>query len=181
MNSRQLLNLGVPLGKPMKHANHFIANNVLKGGDRAQIETRVTETVSYPESFLNAPLRGSFANSLLEGQTVLRTNPVPYRQWGKDLEKKTDRLRKAIEEKTPGHCTPQGGHSRGKGGNGDHSWFDGIARVSGTGQRQRRVVEQRSARCRTRDEPCPGEPVPELERHRSPAQEKGRHVDVRRS
>jgi tRNA-splicing ligase RtcB len=86
MNTKQLLNLGIPFGEPMHRAKDFIADYILKGGDREQIEAVVNEVVANPAAHLNDPLRGAFATSLLEGRTVARSEPVPWKQWGTDLD-----------------------------------------------------------------------------------------------
>lgn len=86
MNTKHLLKLGVPFGEPMHRAKDFIADYVLKGGDREQIETVVAAVVADPAAHLNDPLRGAFAQSFLEGQTLTRTKPVPWKQWGTDLD-----------------------------------------------------------------------------------------------
>ncbi len=86
MNTKQLLKLGVPFGEPMHRAKGFLADYVLKGGERDQLESVVAAVVADPAAFVNDPLRGAFAKSLIEGRTVVRSEPVPWKQWGADLD-----------------------------------------------------------------------------------------------
>ena len=86
MNTKQLSKLGVPCGEPMHLAKDWIATFLLRKGDRSLIEAMVGEVVADPAAFLNDALRGNFANSLMEGRSVARRKPVPWRQWGADLE-----------------------------------------------------------------------------------------------
>ncbi|HVR36765.1 MAG TPA: RtcB family protein [Methylomirabilota bacterium] len=86
MNTKQLLKLGIPFGEPMHRAKDFIANYLLKGGDRSLVEHVAAEVVGDPAAHLNDPLRGALARSLLEGRSVARAEPVPWKQWGTDLD-----------------------------------------------------------------------------------------------
>lgn len=86
MNTKQLLALGIPFGEPMHRAKDFVAEYVLKGGDRARIEQIVSDIVADPAAHLSDPLRSAFAKSLLEGRTHARSEPVPWKQWGTDLD-----------------------------------------------------------------------------------------------
>lgn len=86
MNTEQLSQLGVPLGKPMHLAKDFIANFVLRRGNRDEIETLVEEVIQSPESFVEEDLRGKFARALLKAQHATRAEPAPWRQWGHDLD-----------------------------------------------------------------------------------------------
>ena len=86
MNTKQLLRIGVPLGKPMNRVKDFLADYVLRGGDREKIETIVTEVIANPEAFVEDPLRGKFARSLKKNRTVTRSESVAWKQWGTDLD-----------------------------------------------------------------------------------------------
>jgi tRNA-splicing ligase RtcB (3'-phosphate/5'-hydroxy nucleic acid ligase) len=86
MNTKQLQQLGIPFGEPMHRAKDFIADYILKNGDREQLSSIVAAIVADPAAHVNDPLSGAFAKSLLEGRTVARTEPVPWRQWGADLD-----------------------------------------------------------------------------------------------
>ena len=86
MNTQQLLHLGIPFGEPMQRAKEFLAAYMLKGGDREQIEHNLAMIVADPAAHLNDPLRGALAKSLLEGRAVARAEPVPWKQWGTNLD-----------------------------------------------------------------------------------------------
>lgn len=76
----------MPLGKPMNRVKDFLADYVLRGGDREKIETIVTEVIANPEAFVEDPLRGKFARSLKKNRTVTRSESVAWKQWGTDLD-----------------------------------------------------------------------------------------------
>ena len=86
MNNKQLLKLGIPFGDPMKQAQSFLADYILKGGDRDQIESLVQAVVDDPAAYIDDPMRGAFARALRDGHVVSRTEPVPWKQWGADLD-----------------------------------------------------------------------------------------------
>ncbi len=86
MNTKQLMQLGVPQGKPMQMAKDFIANFVLRRGNRDEIEQRVQEVLDAPEQYVEEALRGKFARSLVKHTAVARSQPVGWRQWGENLD-----------------------------------------------------------------------------------------------
>ncbi len=67
-------------------AKDFIADFVLRRGNRDEIESLVADVLRDPESFVEEPLRGKFARALVKARRHSRTEPAPWRQWGKDLE-----------------------------------------------------------------------------------------------
>ena len=86
MNAKELMQMGVPLGEPVQQAISFIADYVLAGGDKERIRDEVNAVLSNPDEFKTDELRGALAKALIESPNVVRTEAVPYRQWGKDLE-----------------------------------------------------------------------------------------------
>lgn len=70
----------------MSRAKEFIADYILKGGDHGQIASIVSKIVADPSAFVDQALEGPFANSLLHSNTVARSEPVPWKQWGADLD-----------------------------------------------------------------------------------------------
>ena len=86
LNTKQLLELGVPFGKPLDQAKDFIANFVLRRGDRDEIETLVSQVLAEPEAFVKEPLRGKFARALLKNRPKSQPALVPWRKWGEDLD-----------------------------------------------------------------------------------------------
>ena len=86
MNSRNLIRLGVPLGEPMQRAQDFIAQYVLRGGDKSRIEQEVKAIVANPALFAEDSLRKEFAKSVVNAPPPPRTEPAVYHQWGEGLE-----------------------------------------------------------------------------------------------
>src|SRR5437667_11793099 len=86
MSTKDLLNLGVPPGEPMRRATDFISRFVLGGGDHGRIEAEVRAIAANPGAFVADPLRGEFAKALLAAPPSPRSAPVKYRQWGEGLE-----------------------------------------------------------------------------------------------
>ena len=79
MNSKQLLNLGVPLGEPMRRAFDFISAYCLKGGDKTRLAEEVKAIVQDPASFHHDPIRADFARALLAAPPLPRSRPAAYR------------------------------------------------------------------------------------------------------
>jgi tRNA-splicing ligase RtcB (3'-phosphate/5'-hydroxy nucleic acid ligase) len=86
MNAQQLLHLGVPLGEPTRRAVDFIAQYLLRGGDKTRWEEEVKAVLADPSAFVEDSLRGDFARALLKAPPAPRREPVKYRQWGENLE-----------------------------------------------------------------------------------------------
>jgi tRNA-splicing ligase RtcB len=86
MTPADLIRLGVPLGRPVRRANDFIANYCLKGLDRTRIEEELRSILANPTAYAEDPLRGSFARSLLRPRPLLKDPPAEYHRWGKDLD-----------------------------------------------------------------------------------------------
>jgi tRNA-splicing ligase RtcB (3'-phosphate/5'-hydroxy nucleic acid ligase) len=85
MNSKDLVKLGVPLGEPMRHAVTLISKLVL-AGKKEELESQLKSVLADPSAFTKDALRGEFARALLKAPPPPRDKPVPYKQWGKDLE-----------------------------------------------------------------------------------------------
>ncbi len=86
MKAQDLVRLGVPLGEAQRRATDFIAQYVLKGGDRTRIEEEIRAIVSNPALYAEDPLRKEFAKAIVNCPPPPRTNPIRYRQWGEGLE-----------------------------------------------------------------------------------------------
>lgn len=85
MNTKQLIELGVPLGAPLRRASEFISKFLLAGGDKGRLAEEVAAIVANPSAFAEDDLRGKFAKALLTAPPP-RTAPVKFRQWGTGLE-----------------------------------------------------------------------------------------------
>jgi len=86
MNAKDLIRLGVPLGEPIRRATEFISKFILGGGDKSRLQDEVSALVANPSSFVDDPLRGEFAKSLLNAPPPPRKSPIKYHQWGEGLE-----------------------------------------------------------------------------------------------
>ena len=86
MNTRDLTQLGVPPGEPMRRGMEYIAKYILKGLDKAALRGDVESVVREPAAFLDDELRGEFARVLTRYPLTTRTNPAPWQQWGEGLE-----------------------------------------------------------------------------------------------
>src|SRR5687767_5371727 len=86
MNTKDLLRLGVPLGEAQRRAIDFISQFILSGGDKSRLEEEVKAIVAKPALFAEDPLRKEFAKAIVNAPPPLRTDPAPWRQWGKGLE-----------------------------------------------------------------------------------------------
>ncbi|KAF0173707.1 MAG: hypothetical protein FD161_3752 [Limisphaerales bacterium] len=86
MNTKDLIALGVPPGEPMRRGIAFIADFVLKGGDKTQLPAEVEAVVRAPADFAADELRGEFAKALLKSPKPITAAPAPWQQWGEGLE-----------------------------------------------------------------------------------------------
>jgi len=77
--------MGVPLGEPMRHAVTLISKLVL-AGKKDRLEEELRGVLDAPASFVKDSLRGELARALLKAPPPPREAPVPYKQWGKDLD-----------------------------------------------------------------------------------------------
>ena len=87
MNAKELAALGVPHGKTMKAAFEAVAAAAAQGIDRVQIEARIAAVAAGPEAFYGDAVFGGLAAAMSGGRTPApRSEPIPWRQWGTDLE-----------------------------------------------------------------------------------------------
>ena len=86
MNTKDLIRLGVPLGEATRRATDFISRFVLGGGDKSRLEEEIKAILASPALFAEDPLRKEFAKAVVNSPLPPRAEPVPYRQWGENLE-----------------------------------------------------------------------------------------------
>lgn len=82
----ELSALGVPAGEPTRLAQDFLANYILKGGDKSLLKEEIEKVVSDPKRFIEDPLRGTLAKSLLSSPAPFRSSNAPWNRWGDDLD-----------------------------------------------------------------------------------------------
>jgi tRNA-splicing ligase RtcB len=86
MNTKELIQLGVPVGGPVRHALEFIQNYIAQGHDSAQLETEIFNIVANPPAFFADALRAPLARALYRPAFTPRAELAPWRQWGEGLE-----------------------------------------------------------------------------------------------
>jgi tRNA-splicing ligase RtcB len=86
MNTKDLIQLGVLQGEPLRRAHEFILAFRDGGGDMSQLESEVVAIIANPAAFLCDPMRQVFARALYETPLKQRESPAPWRQWASGLE-----------------------------------------------------------------------------------------------
>ena len=86
MNTKDLIQLGVPPGEALKRAHEFILAFRDGGGDMSQLQSEVAAVVANPAEFLSDPLCEAFARALYQPPFKQRETLAPWRQWGSGLE-----------------------------------------------------------------------------------------------
>ncbi len=86
MNTKDLIQLGVPPGETSRRGMEYIARYILKGLDKAKLAEDVTAVVRDPAAFVDDELRGEFAKSLIRCERTIRDAPAAWKQWGEGLE-----------------------------------------------------------------------------------------------
>ena len=86
MNTKDLIQLGVPLGEPIRLAHEFIQNFIAQGNDGAQLEAEIFNIVANPPAFFADELRAPLARAVYRPAFTLRAELAPWRQWGEGLE-----------------------------------------------------------------------------------------------
>jgi tRNA-splicing ligase RtcB len=90
MKPKDLVNLGVPLGKPMGEAFAFISAFCRAGGEKDRLASEISAIVERPGSFADDPLRAPLAAALQGPQLYLpRKTPAPWKKWGSDIDETT--------------------------------------------------------------------------------------------
>jgi tRNA-splicing ligase RtcB (3'-phosphate/5'-hydroxy nucleic acid ligase) len=86
MDTKRLIQLGVPLGEAQRRAVDFITKFILAGGDKSRLAEEVSAVVANPAAFVDDPMRGEFARALLAAPPPPREKPAPWKQWGEGLD-----------------------------------------------------------------------------------------------
>src|SRR5690349_14273744 len=86
MNTKDLIQLGVPPGETSRRGMEYIAKYILKGLDKTKLSEDVTAVVRDPAAFVDDELRGEFAKALLRCERTIREAPAAWKQWGEGLE-----------------------------------------------------------------------------------------------
>jgi tRNA-splicing ligase RtcB len=91
MKARELKNLGIPVGPPVRVALKTVKLAIAAGLDVGTIRDRISELVTDPRRFENDATFGELAGAMLvkkyaRRSYVPRADSAPYRQWGTNLE-----------------------------------------------------------------------------------------------
>jgi tRNA-splicing ligase RtcB len=91
MKAKELHNLGIPKGEPIKLAYEAVEQTVKAGMNRETLRKTLKAVTGNPKAYVEDPVWGELANSLRESDHARagfshRTEPAPYRRWGSDME-----------------------------------------------------------------------------------------------
>jgi len=87
MKTKDILKLGVPLGKPMDETFKFISAFCTGGGDKENLGAEISAIVAAPANFADDLLRGPLASALQAPDLYMPGKPpAPWKQWGTDID-----------------------------------------------------------------------------------------------
>jgi tRNA-splicing ligase RtcB (3'-phosphate/5'-hydroxy nucleic acid ligase) len=91
MKSRELQNLGIPKGEPIKLAIEVMQKIREEKTARGDLRATVKALVEDPGAYLEDPVWQKVANSIMKSKLaragfVPRTEPASYRRWGSDMD-----------------------------------------------------------------------------------------------
>src|SRR5580693_2061602 len=86
MNTKELIRLGVPVGKPIQLAHEFVRNLIAQGRYGAELEAEIFKIVADPSAFFADELRAPLARAIYRPAFTPRAELAPWRQWGEGLE-----------------------------------------------------------------------------------------------
>jgi tRNA-splicing ligase RtcB (3'-phosphate/5'-hydroxy nucleic acid ligase) len=91
MKARELYNLGIPKGEPMKLAVDAIREFNKAGMAQQPLREIISSIIETPGDYLEHPVWTKLANSLVKTNRaragyVPREEPAPYRRWGSDMD-----------------------------------------------------------------------------------------------
>jgi tRNA-splicing ligase RtcB (3'-phosphate/5'-hydroxy nucleic acid ligase) len=86
VNTKDLLELGVPRGLPLERGAEFIRQYIAAGNDGSQLRDEIAAIVANPSAYFTDPLRSDFARAIFRPLYAARAELAPWRQWGSGLE-----------------------------------------------------------------------------------------------
>jgi tRNA-splicing ligase RtcB len=86
MNTKDLIQSGVPAGEPVRLAHEFMKEYVALGGAGAELQTEILKIVADPPAFFGDPLRAPLARTIYRPPFTPRAELAPWKQWGEGLE-----------------------------------------------------------------------------------------------
>ncbi len=86
MNTKDLIELGVPAGEPIQLAHEFIKNFMGQGNSGSDLPNEIGEIVANPSAYFDDSLRAPLARSIYRPPFTPRAQLAPWKQWGEGLE-----------------------------------------------------------------------------------------------
>ncbi len=89
MKARELRNLGIPDGEPLKLAVRSCARAAAAGLGREALRSAITGVIANPSGYVTDPLFDRLAHALIDDPPVSfveRAQPAPWKNWGIGLE-----------------------------------------------------------------------------------------------
>jgi tRNA-splicing ligase RtcB (3'-phosphate/5'-hydroxy nucleic acid ligase) len=91
MKSKELQNLGVPRGEPIRLAAEAVQKSGQKGIARKELRAAIQAVTENPKAYLEDPVWGRLANVLAKSKLaragfIPRSKPASYRRWGADMD-----------------------------------------------------------------------------------------------
>lgn len=86
MNSRDLIQLGVPKGEALQLAHDFIQAYIEQGNPGVQLQGEISRIIIDPPAFFEDALRAPLARAIYRPAFTPRAALAPWRQWGEGLE-----------------------------------------------------------------------------------------------
>jgi len=86
MNTKDFIRIGIPLGEATRRATDFVAQYILRGGDKTKLEEELKAIIANPALLAEDPMRKELAKAIMNAPPPPRAEPVKYRQWGEGLE-----------------------------------------------------------------------------------------------
>jgi tRNA-splicing ligase RtcB len=86
MNSKDLIQLGVPPGPPVKLGLRFVETFIQEGGDSTLLQEELVRIITNPAAFPRRSAAEEFARALYSPPFKQRAELAPWRQWGAGLE-----------------------------------------------------------------------------------------------
>lgn len=86
MNSKDLIQLGVPKGEALKLAHDFIQAYIEQGNPGVELQDEISRIIIDPPAFFEDALRAPLARAIYRPAFTPRAELAPWRQWGEGLE-----------------------------------------------------------------------------------------------
>jgi tRNA-splicing ligase RtcB len=87
MKPKELIQLGVPRGNPMAEVFKLIQGFLEHGGEADRLPEEISAVLVKPSAFVDDPIRGAFANALLQPDLYRADRPpAPWQRRGSDID-----------------------------------------------------------------------------------------------